>query len=282
MRYIAVPTDFSENAYNALLYATRLFPNQEYTIILIHSYETEFSTSTSRIDIGRNEELYLEIEQRVSKNFEALTHKIARDTEGLHVSFETLMTGFPLFKCIYKLQEEKPVSLIVMGTKGATGIRQLFMGSQTIRLIKKIYKLPVIVVPENADFTPPKIIAIATDFKTAIHTHAITTLKDIATSNDAVIKITHIYDQKNPEDVFETNYKKIKKSLSDIEYTTHWLSNTSKKENVLNEFVKKMNVDLLVLTYHKHSMLQKLFKENIVENIGFHTSIPLLVFTNTD
>lgn len=280
MRYIAVPTDFSDNAYNALLYATRLFPNEAYTVVLVHSYEKEFSMATSRIDIGRNEELYLKIEKRVSKNFEKLTHSITRDTEELQVSFETVMSGFPLFKCISKLQEEKGISLIVMGTKGASGLQQLFMGSQTMNLIKKTRKLPILVVPENANFTPPKVIAFATDFKTPINTHEINTLKEIIQPNDATIKITHIYDQKSPEDLFEANYKKTKSSLSDLEYTTHWLANTSKKEKVLDEFVKKMNVDLLVLTYHKHSLLKKLFKENIVENIGFHTTIPVLIFTD--
>ena len=280
MKYIAVPTDFSDNAYNALVYATRLFPNQEYTIVLVHSYENEFSMSTSRIDIGRNEDLFLDIEKRVSKNFEALTHKITRDTEGLKVHFETLMTGFPLFKSIDKLQRQKAISLIVMGTKGASGMQQLFMGSQTIQLLKKIRKLPVLVVPEKAPIMPPKVIALATDFKTPIFTHAINTLKEITKPNNATIKITHIYDQKSPEHVFETNYKKTKDSLSDIEYTTHWLENTSQKEKVLAEFVNKMEVDLLVLTYHKYGFIKKLFKENIVENIGFHSTVPVLIFTD--
>jgi nucleotide-binding universal stress UspA family protein len=282
MRYIAVPTDFSENAYNALLYATRLFPNETYTIVLVHSYEKEFSTSTSRIDIGRNEDLLLKIEKKVSKNFEKLLHEITRDTEELHISFETIMSGYPLFKCISKLQGEKSISLIVMGTKGASGLRQFFMGSQTISLIKKTRKLPILVVPEKANFIPPKVIALATDFKTPIYTHEIDTLKEIIHPNDAIIKITHIYDQKSPEHVFEANYKKTKDSLSGLEYTTHWLANTSKKEKVLDEFVQKMNVDLLVLTYHKYSLLKKLFKENIVENIGFHTAIPVLIFTDQD
>ncbi|MFC4633136.1 universal stress protein [Dokdonia ponticola] len=282
MKYVAVPTDFSDNAYNALLYATRLFPKQEYTIILIHSYESEFSMSTSRIDIGRNEDLYLDIEKRVTKSFEELIHKITRDTEGLKIHFETIMTGFPLFKSVNKLQREKTVSLIVMGTKGASGMRQLFMGSQTIKLIKKIRKLPILVVPENANFTPPKVIALATDFKTPIFTHAINTLKEIIKPNNATVKITHIYNQKSPEHVFEANYKKTKDSLSDVDYTTHWLENTSKKEKVLEEFVKKMDVDLLVLTYHKYSLIKKLFKENIVENIGFHSTVPVLIFTDQD
>ncbi|GGG29536.1 universal stress protein UspA [Dokdonia pacifica] len=282
MKHILVPTDFSDNAYNALLYATRLYPNETYTITLVHSYEEEFSMSTSRIDIGRNDDLCLDIERRVSKEFEKLTHSITRDTEDIKINFETIITGFPLFKCIHKLQKEKEITLIIMGTKGASGLKEIFIGSQTIKLIKKIKKLPLLIIPNEANFIPPKVIAYATDFKESILPHEIKTLEDIIKSNNGVLKITHVYDQKSPEHIVESNYKKIKNSLSGLEHTTHWLSNTSKKEKVLDEFIKKMNVDMLVLTYHKHSLLKRLFKEDIVKNIGFHTTIPVLIFTTQD
>lgn len=277
MKRIAVPTDFSDNAYNALLYATQLFASDRASIVLIHSFEDEFSRSTSRIDIGKSDDLYQEVEKRVSKSFATLKKNIQADTKGIDISFETLMTGLPLDRFINKLVKDERIDFVVMGTKGATGLQEVFMGSQTVRLIKKIQKAPVFAIPQQAHIQPPKTIVFATDFKKPMAHNGLHLLKELMRLHHPALKITHIYEQKQPESHIESQYKAMKAALGEIESTMHWLENASKKETVLDDFIKKTSADLLVLTHHKKSFLQRLFQEDVVENLGFHSEIPLLV-----
>ncbi|MBE15590.1 MAG: universal stress protein [Dokdonia sp.] len=277
MKRIAVPTDFSNNAYNALLYATKLLATESASIVLIHSFEDEFSRSTSRIDIGKSDDLYQKVEKRVQREFDILKKSIQADTSGMDISFETLMTGLPLDRFINKLVNDERIDFVVMGTKGATGLQEVFMGSQTVRLIKKIKQAPVLAIPQEAKVQPPKTIVFATDFKKPIAANGLHLLKELMRLHHPALKITHIYNQKQPESHIESQYKALKAALGDIESTMHWLENASKKETILDDFIKKTSADLLVLTHHKKSFLQRLFQEDVVENLGFHSKIPLLV-----
>lgn len=277
MASIILPTDFSENAYNALFYATRLFPNEVCKIALIHSFEEQFSTSTSRVNIGRNEKLYDQLEKTVTAQLQELKHKIIRDSEGVNLEIETHCSAQPLFKLVNELITNAPRDFVVMGTKGASGLKEVFMGSQTVKLIKNIKPIPLFVIPKNTRFLKPTNIAYATDLKMDYAQYSIEIIKDIVRSHKAALHIAHIYNQASPEQTVENNYKKLKQKLVDIEYNTHWISNDSIMEKDLAKFSEKHNINLLVLVYHKYGFLKGLLKKSFVDKVSFHSEIPLLV-----
>ncbi|RMB64105.1 hypothetical protein EAX61_01645 [Dokdonia sinensis] len=277
MATIIVPTDFSNNAYNALFYATRLYPNETCKITLVHSFENQFSTSTSRIDIGRNEVLYEQFENATKKKFEDLIHKISLDSDGIDLHIETLCNGKPLFKTINHLVINTDADVVVMGTKGSSGIKEIFIGSQAVKLIKKIKPIPLFLVPENASYTPPTHIAYATDLKIDYAQYPLEIIKEIQRAHQSKLHIAHIYNQVSPGNTVELNYRKLKTKLEDVAYTTHWVSNKNSMEDGLTQFCKEHHINLLVLMYHKYGFLKGLLKKSFVEKVSFHSEIPLLI-----
>lgn len=277
MAHIIVPTDFSENAYNALFYATRLYPNEDCKITLVHSFENQFSTNTSRIDIGRNEQLYDELESKAFKELEVLKHKIILDTEGISLTVDMATSAQPLYKMVNKLIINSNVDFLVMGTKGASGLREVFLGTQAVKLIKKIKPIPIFVIPKSAEFRTPSKIAYATDLKIDYAQYPLEIIKEVIRSHKSKLYIAHIYNQMSPGQVVETNFRKLKHKLEDVEYSTHWLSSETKMEEALNTFIQKHGINLLVLMYHKSGFLKKLFKKSFVEKASFHSDIPLLI-----
>ena len=56
------------------------------------------------------------------------------------------------------------MDLIVMGTKGATGLKEVLFGSHTIHVLKNT-KCPVIVIPSGFSFEAPREILFPTDYE---------------------------------------------------------------------------------------------------------------------
>ncbi|WP_298327535.1 universal stress protein [uncultured Dokdonia sp.] len=277
MAHILVPTDFSENAYNALFYATRLYPNEECIITLVHSFESLFSTNTSRIDIGRNEQLYDELERAAFDKLDTLKHEITLDSEGISLVIDMVTSAQPLYKIVNKLIINTNIDVVVMGTKGSSGMREIFLGSQTVKLIKKIKPVPVFVVPQSATFQAPTKVAYATDLKIDYAQYPLEIIKEIIRTHKSKLYITHIYNQMSPGQTVETNYRKLKHKLEDVSYTTHWLSSITKMEDALGVFINEHDINLLVLMYHKNGFLKKLFNKSFVDKLSFHSEIPLLI-----
>ncbi len=144
MKNILIPTDFSENAYSALYYATRLFKNEPCRFYILNTLDSEASVITGKTD-----------PQLINESKEKLTeirHTIVRDTEDYDHSFESILTTEKLLETIEKTVKEKGIDIIVMGTKGATGAKGFFVGSTTSNVIQKIKCCPVLVVPEEFNF----------------------------------------------------------------------------------------------------------------------------------
>lgn len=281
MAAIIVPTDFSDNAYNALIYATRLFRNEGCKITLVHSFESQFSTSTSKIDVSRNEALYDTLEAETNKQFDKLKHKIIIDNEDIQLEIETVCSALPLYKMVNQIIIDETIDFVVMGTKGASGLSKVFIGSQAVDLIKKIKPIPLFLIPKESEFKEPKNIAYATDLKIDYSHFSLEIIKQVSRAYQSKLHIAHIYNQISPENTVESNYRKLKQKLDDVEYTTHWISSKKEMQESLNQFCSEHDIHLLVLMYHKYSFLKGLLKTSFVDKISFDSNIPLLIIPAT-
>lgn len=277
MAAIIVPTDFSNNAYDALFYATQLFPEEECHITLVHSFCDELSIRTSRIDIGHNEVLYDQLEEDTYKQFKKLKHKITLGSKDRSFTITNVCGSKPLFKMINYLITQTNAALVVMGTKGASGFHKVFIGSQAVRLVKKSKPIPIILIPETTDVQELNSIAYATDLKINYAKYPLEIIKKIQQAHHAKLHIAHIYKHISPGNTVEYNYRKLKDKLAAVDYETHWISSEKPMQQAMVDFCKEHHINLLILMYHKHSFLREIFKTSFVDKMSFHSEIPLLI-----
>ncbi|TPN87470.1 universal stress protein [Aquimarina algicola] len=153
MKKILVPTDFSNNAYNALYYATRLFKNEKCQFYILNTYDVEVAVLAGIIEMKQgDQELRKESEEKLEETY----HTIIRDTEDFEHRFECISSSERLIDTIEQTVKEKKIELIVMGTKGATGAKGFLMGSNTSNIIQKIKCCPVLAVPDEFYFEDPE------------------------------------------------------------------------------------------------------------------------------
>ena len=277
MKNILIPTDFSNNAYNALYYATRLFKNEPCKFYILNTFDAEPHIITSRIESDKESSTYKDLKNQSQERLTETFHSIVRDTEDFDHTFETISVSKKLAETINKTIKKKNIDLVVMGTKGVSGVKEIFMGSNTVKVIQKIKDCPILAVPDHFDFEPPKEIAFATDFRRFYSKEELKPLLDIVSLFTSNIRIMHIHEEEQLDEIQEHNFKKLKEHLDGFEYTMHWVAKLDQKADLINEFIDKMNIDMLSMLYYKHSLMETITREPVIKKIGFQPSVPFLV-----
>lgn len=275
MKKILIPTDFSDNAYGALAYAAQLYAEEDCTFFLLHSYtpaiyQSEYVLhSPGQIGLGDiyridSEDGLKQFRERAISEFNNPKHR-----------FETHSAFRVLTEAIGSLVEEREIDLIVMGTQGATGAKELFLGSNTVHAIKRA-KCPILAIPFPYQFKSPAKILFPTDYEIDYRPNLFRELFFIADLHKAAIEVVHIRQNHEPDAEQDTNKGKLVHLLSDLEHHFHEMPDQGIIEAIHN-LQATYDIDLLVMVRNKHTFLENLFSKPVINQIGFHTAIPFLV-----
>ncbi|WP_167571888.1 universal stress protein [Aquimarina algiphila] len=277
MKKILVPTDFSNNAYSALCYATKLFKNEACHFYILNTFSVETPVLTSRLNTSKGEKLYKELSNESREKLTETFHAITRDTEDLNHTFEMISVSKKLSETINKTVKSKSIDLVVMGTKGASGAKEVLMGSNTVRAIQKIRGCSILAIPDEFDFKIPQEIAFATDLSRSKSKEELKPLIDIASLFDSKIRVVHIHEKEQLDEIQERNFKQLKEHLKEVKYNMHWVSKFDQKSRVINEFIDEMKIDMLSMLHYKHGFIESITREAVIKKIGFRLTIPFLV-----
>ncbi|WGK64015.1 universal stress protein [Croceiramulus getboli] len=277
MPHILVPTDFSTNAYNALFYASRFFSYEPLKITLVHSFEEELRRQLSVSKRDNRDELYGEIKEQIEDRLEALRHQIIRDTEDYDVEVFCTETASPLHSSIDHLINITEADYLIMGTKGASGLKAVFIGSQTVSIMKKALKIPMMVIPEQSDFQAPNKVTYATDFKEDYSDQVVPLLKELYNAYPFQVQLVHVYTQETPEEEVQQHYRELKTALDFLTHSTHWVASKEPKNKVIAAFLRQHSSSLLLMNYHKHGFLKTLLNRSVVERVSFDLTVPLML-----
>lgn len=282
MKTILIPTDFSNNAYCALDYAAQLFAKEKCKLIIVHSFENQVSNLTSRIDIGKTESVVDDLYETYESKCDEVKHKIILDTENSLHTYETIVTSMALSKAVNKLIKKEDVDFVVMGSKGSTGASDFLLGSNTLRMIQKIKKASLLVVPQQFDFKPVKKIAFATGFKREYSEKEIEPLTHVSSLSDATVDVIHVNKEENMTEDQLANYLQLFELLKDNNPKNNWLSDENDIYDAITSYLNKKEIDLLVMIYYKHNAIVRLFREATIKDIAKYTLIPFLILPKQD
>ena len=277
MRRILVPTDFSASAYNALLYVTGLFQNEKSCFYLLNTFEGEMSMTTSRIDIGKQEQVYDKLSQDSQTKLNELRQSILKDTERFDHCFECVSSSVLLSREINNIIAKNEIELVVMGTNGITGTNEIFLGSNSLQVIRKIKGSPLLVVPQDFNFNPPKRMLFPTDFKNEYGTLVLNTIISLVSLYKSKLDILHIKEEPSLEKAQKGNLKLLKEKLESIQNEVYWASKDSKKTQIINKFIEEYQIDLLFMLFNKKNLLMRLIREPVIKKEVLNLSIPFVV-----
>lgn len=275
MKNILLPTDFSEHAFNAIRYAVQLFKNEKCTFYLLNTYspviyDTDYSTRNSRIadpdEIHRRKSL---------PDLRKTQTQIKREFPNDKHIFKVVSSSKLLTEEVQQQVTENEIDLVIMGTQGATGAKQILFGSQTVDVINNTL-CPVLAIPSYFDFKEPANILFPTDLTAEYLGMKIKILKHISLLFSSRIYILHVLENEELTEDQEKQKNVLARELEGIAHEFH-----IQKKNNLSEAIEKFqneySVDILVMINNKHSFFENLLRSPIIKKIGFLTKIPFLV-----
>ena len=275
MKRIILPTDFSENALNGIRYAVQLFKDVETTFYILNTYiptiyQAEYVLhSPAQIGLG---DIY---QESSSSQLEELKKSLVDEFKNTNHTFLVHSAYNVLVDEILKTAENEKADLIVMATQGATGAKEILLGTNTVHMIQKS-TCPIIAVPSNFEYEPPKEILFPTDYEVDYKKTPLNCLLDIAHDHISSIEVIHASSGYDLTETQLRNKKNLDQILGKIDHLFHDLPNQGVIE-AINTFQIKKPMNLLVMVKNKHTFLERLFIEPIIKKIGFHVNIPFMV-----
>lgn len=279
MKKILLPTDFSDNAWNAICYALEFFSNEKCEFQILHTYTPTFY----RIDYMLGGPSFSAIPDA---GVDVAQKGLDKTLVDIHLKYKNPKHKFHIFSAFNTLTNEitehtqtKNTDFIVMGTQGATGAKEIFLGTHTVHVLRKS-KIPVLVVPVGSLFQKIESIVFATDFATPYKNQDLYPLKYINQLHKANLKILNI------KDAYELTDDQIKNKVALASYFGQLdpLFEQVKDKlmsNAIQDYIEVHPTGLLAMMNHKYSFLNRLMIKPHVESIGYHTKVPFLVLPDT-
>lgn len=274
MQKILVPTDFSNNALKAITYASEIAQKSGAVIYLLHVIEPAINMVSMHADSSREEVVKEKSSELV------LQHQTLRGIFPDVKVVKHLSGGTPIASILNYAEKEK-MDLIVMGTAGASGLKEFFMGSIAVGVIGKT-KIPVLTVPASYEMEEPdaillatnqfeknknilnKVVAISKLFSAAIH---VVVFKDIDGDRNADL----IYNEEQLNDYLQF----LKGIFPGVVFKGELLEGED-FEITIDRYSNKNEVDVIAMITYPKSFLEKILRKSITKKMAFHSTIPIL------
>lgn len=276
MKHILLPTDFSDNSWNAIKYAVQLYKDDEctfyifnaYTPIIYHvEYVLMYPAQFGLADATREASL---------QNLNNLVDRVAKEFEtNPNHKFETIARFDTLVSGMKELIDEHHIDLVIMGTKGATGAEEILFGSNTVQIFKNI-KCPTLAVPSNFEYESPREILFPTDFKIDYKKTTLDVLLDLAVNHHSRVNTLHVSTGYSLTEAQENRKLELEEFFKGTAYLYHDFE-SMEITDAINHFQIKHKINMLAMINNKHSFFENLFFQNPINQIGFHLNIPFLV-----
>ncbi|WP_420318969.1 universal stress protein [Ekhidna sp.] len=263
---ILFPTDFTEQSIHVLKEIVSLNQKLNYELIILHAYSRPHAEG---FDQGGKLD---QNEKNVEKHFNSLTKEIPQLSNQKHTFKKVL--GDVLDSVIYYVEHES-IGLIVMSTKGAVGIGELF-GTKTAKIIKSV-NIPVMVVPKDATLMPVNKVGLACDYSEETSLKKLDLLTKLAeTLKFELDLITLNRDEKTMTVRENNNRDSLKKSLGNIAHTSHFVTSGNVEWGLI-KYARSNDLNMVVVIPKSYNFIERIFHESLTQEMAFHSPVPVLV-----
>jgi nucleotide-binding universal stress UspA family protein len=269
MKTILVPTDFSESAFNAAIYAMELANEFGAKIHLLNVYHIPNPLMTLPIEI------VVTVDEMKSAGDSKLKQLANSLKELKHYPVEFTFesrNGFSATE-IQECAKYLNADLIVMGMRGAGIVKEKLIGSTVTGIIQKS-EIPVLVVPHHARFKPYSKIAFASDGSEIHDRNHLQVVFDLAAKFKCEIEIVNIL---QPREYAERDdmIDRMEHSFVNSRHS-YFFPETDNVSHGIDEFIHQHGDGLLVMIPRKHGFMGNMFAESHTKKLAFHSDIPLL------
>ncbi|MCJ7468637.1 MAG: universal stress protein [Maribacter sp.] len=271
MKKIIVPIDFSEQSENALKVAAALAKKHGSEILALHMLELNQAMLTSSEGFHPEQTVFLL--KMAEKRFNEFLDKPY--LKGLTIT--PIIKHFKVFSEVNEVAEQHNAELIVMGSHGSDGLKEIFVGSNAEKVVRNA-EVPVLVIKNEIPNFKVDRLVFASDFKLenllafqkakafADMLSAKLDLVFINTPGDNFLSTTDAYDTIN------TFLRK-----ANVAYEVEIFNDYSIERGILN-YSENCKADAIGIPTHGRKGLSHFFIGSIGEDVANHSKIPVVTF----
>lgn len=268
MKKILVPTDFSENAMSAFLFALDLAPLWQAEVEVVHV----FSIPDAQVLAG------VQMHQTVEDWMDAFIHQGLKQSGSKGEVKTRLLQGITEGQLI-RASESPEVEAIIMGAEGSGGIGKKWFGS-VAETVARQSSCPVLLVPEGMTYKGFRHILFASDY-TAADPSMLDLLTRFAGLFHASIHFVHV---EKPGEGSE--YASIEQRIMDYLFRDgtpefSFQMTCMHAEDVtdgLESYASQNRIDLIAMVATQRTFWETLFRRSQTKEMILKSKIPLVVF----
>ena len=273
MKRILVPIDFSEQASCAVKTAGQIARKTGAEIYLLHMIDLPSNESDLEAHADASSPAKMLYLKKIHEKFREFLRSRLLENVKAHeeVRFHKTFSG------IINYSKELDIDLIVMGSQGATGLKEMFIGSNTEKVVRNS-EVPVLVIKKGmGDINLDKFV-FATDFSENVKPAFGRFLK-FAKIFNASVDLLFINTVHNFEPTKKTS-ERLHHFITEFDLPKHSLNiynDRSIEKGILN-YAADSGVGVIALITHQRSGLSSMFNESISEDLVNHALKPVLTF----
>lgn len=275
MKKIVVPCDFSDQSVSAFRFAMQLETVSKAEIHLLHIIDLRILHDTVLMPVlSFEEEKLKDLKQYAESRFEHLLEKFGPSDRKIKSKVDF---GSP-FRMILDYIDKHGIDLVVMGTKGVAGMREIFVGSNTEKIVRAS-TVPVIAV--KGDVRPGQIknIVFPNTVESDSHEDLVMRIKALQHNLKAHLHIVYINTPLNFKQDIRTreNLSHFTRRYMLRDCTTHIFNDMGEEAGILN-FSKVVDADMIALGTHGRKGLAHLLNGSLAEDLVNHSTLPVWTY----
>ncbi|HEX5171890.1 MAG TPA: universal stress protein [Cyclobacteriaceae bacterium] len=278
MKKILVPCDFSDQAVAAFRVALDIAKQSGGEVNLINIIEVPIMHDTVLMPtLNFEEALFKEMEANAKKQFEKLKVKFAKDFRKVKTIVTYGITAVSILNHI----EENNIDMVVMGTKGASGLSELLIGSNAEKVVRRS-PVPVLVVKKYVKLSSLKRIVFPSTLEKE-HEDLVMGVKRLQSFLKATLDIVFINTPTN----FSRDTATMKQ-LNDFarrfmlkDYTLNIYNDTFEESGVIN-FTHSIKADMIAMGTHGRKGLSHILSGSVTEDVVNHVDCPIWTYAIKD
>lgn len=275
MKKIIVPIDFSQHSEYALKAAVLLAKKNNATIYALHMLDLqEISLSESASFQQEKAVFFLKLAEKKFKDF--LQKEYLKD-----IKVVPIIKHYKVFSEINAIAEEVKADLIVMGSLGASGLKEFFIGSNTEKVVRYA-DLPVLVIKNEL----PNLELFDVVFTTDFSEKSVPAFKKALKTLDFLDARLHLLYVNLPNENFKTtpemdalasNFLLKAEGNVDRLINVNFVCDRSIEKGILN-FSNLIGADLISVITNGRKGISHLFSGSVAEDVANHSSLPIITF----
>lgn len=277
MNKILLPTDYSDVSIGAIEYASALFDDNACHFMVVHSYELSKSGLASLRKHYKETKEYRKSESVAREEMQELLKKLKKKHEDDPHLYKGYITARGLPTGILNSVRELQADMVVMATTGASGLKEVFLGSNAVHMIKRLKDCPMLLVPSGFEYQPVKNILFVNDFRRNFEPEELRPLIAMARLTNSGVVVLYVNNGEPFTETQKYNREVFMKLMEGIRIEEEQMPMDGFLADIIEDYSKSRNANMLAMIRNRHSNLYQLLNEPVVKKIAFKTSIPFLV-----